>query len=286
MSSSLYDNLVAALPHVETTLNYSIDTGQKPVSYVCEPPPGIPRRTGKTGKQTIPIYDGRAVADQLTLDNQGFQLTRHDTKVVNFYDVEEVRRVYYPEVEHFLTDFFGADKVVVFDHNVRCAPMSQRGDTGVQEPARIAHNDYTLGSGPQRVRDLLGPQEAEQRLKHRVMQINLWRPIRGPVRDAPLAVCDAQSMQTEDFLACDLKFEDRTGEIYMIAHRPTHRWFYFPNMQRHEALLLKGYDSMDDGRARFTGHTGFDDPRTLPDAPPRESIETRTFIFFGPEAAL
>jgi hypothetical protein len=180
MSSSLYDNLVAALPHVETTLNYSIDTGQKPVSYVCEPPPGIPRRTGKTGKQTIPIYDGRAVADQLTLDNQGFQLTRHDTKVVNFYDVEEVRRVYYPEVEHFLTDFFGADKVVVFDHNVRCAPMSQRGDTGVQEPARIAHNDYTLGSGPQRVRDLLGPQEAEQRLKHRVMQINLWRPIRGP----------------------------------------------------------------------------------------------------------
>jgi hypothetical protein len=103
------------------------------------------------------------------------------------------------------------------------------------------------------------------------------------VQDVPLAVCDAQSMAGEDFLACDLKFTDRTGEIYMITHRSTHRWFYFPDMQRNEALLLKGYDSLDDGRARFTAHTGFDNPSAPPDAAARESIETRTFVFFGPK---
>ena len=52
-------------------------------------------------------------------------------------------------------------------------------------------------------------------------------------------------------------------------------------MRRDEALLIKGYDSRHDGRARFTPHTAFQDPHTLPGAPPRESIEVRTLAFFG-----
>ena len=113
------------------------------------------------------------------------------------------------------------------------------------------------------------------------MQINVWRPVRGPVQESPLAVCDAQSMQPKDFVETDLLFEDRTGEIYTVAHNPQHRWIYFPNMQRNEAVFLKGYDSMEDGRARFTAHTGLDDPTSPADAPARESIEIRTFVFFA-----
>ncbi len=51
-------------------------------------------------------------------------------------------------------------------------------------------------------------------------------------------------------------------------------------MDRNEALLIKGYDSLDDGRARFALHTAFDDPTTPPNAAPRESIEVRALVFF------
>ena len=58
------------------------------------------------------------------------------------------------------------------------------------------------------------------------------------------------------------------------------RWYYFPEMQPDEALLIKTYDSATDGRARFTLHTSFDDPTAAADAEPRESLETRCFAFF------
>jgi hypothetical protein len=182
-------------------------------------------------------------------------------------------------VEQLVKEITGAVRVHVFDHNVRCRPMAKRGENGAREPVKFAHNDYTLKSGPQRVRELL-PAEAENLLKQRFVEINVWRPIRGPVEESPLAVCDATSMALQDFVATDLKYRDRTGEVYSVAFNPNHRWFYFPRMERDEVLLLKCYDSAEDGRARFTAHTGIDDPTSPPDATPRESIEVRTLAFF------
>jgi len=271
-----------SLKHIEAPMNYLTAGSEKPVNYMYTPPPGVPQRTGQYGKYTIPIYDGRSVAQQLSLDTNGFMLMRHKTAVKNFYDPAEVRAVYFPEVEQLMKETTGATKVVVFDHNVRCLTMAQKGENGAREPVKMAHNDYTLRSGPQRVRDLV-PDEAERLLQHRFMEINVWRPIRGPVQANPLAVCDARSMTLQDFVAMDLKYQDRTGEVYAVTFKPSHRWFYFPHMQADEVLLLKGYDSMEDGRARFTAHSSFEDPTTPPDAPARESIEVRTLVFFAPE---
>ena len=78
----------------------------------------------------------------------------------------------------------------------------------------------------------------------------------------------------------DLKYRERTGEIYVMRHSPSHRWYYFPHMQPDQALLLKTYDSETDGRARFMGHTAFEDPATPKNAQKRESIEVRTMAFF------
>jgi hypothetical protein len=211
-------------------------------------------------------------------------LTRHETAVTNFYDANEVQAVYYPALERLVKEVTGAAKVLVFDHNVRCATMAKLGENGARMPVMSAHNDYTLRSGPQRVRDLLDADEAEVRLQQRFMEINVWRPIRGPAQATPLSVCDAQSMVPQDFVAMDLKYRDRTGEVYAIAFNPKHRWFYFPHMQKDEALLLKCYDSLDDGRARFTAHSAFEDPTTPPHAAARESIEARMLVFFAPEA--
>jgi hypothetical protein len=268
------------LRDVEAVLNYLVDTGEKPAIYLYPPPPGIPQRTGRYTTSLVIIRDGRALLPQLALDKQGFLLQRHETKVVNFYDEPEVQAVYYPEVERLVQAVTGAAKVVVFDHTWRCAAADKRAEHGAQEPVRMAHNDYTPRSGPQRVRDLLAADEAEARLRRRFVEINVWRPIRGPVEDTPLAVCDGQTIAPQDLVATDLKYRDRTGEVYVLTFNPRHRWYYFPRMQSNEALLLKGYDSLTDGRTRFTAHTAFDDPTAPPQAAARESIEIRTLAFF------
>lgn len=272
--------------HVNAPMSYLDVEGvqEKPTYYLCTPPAGVPQRNTTQVKHTMAIQNAREHIDEISLDKQGITFTPHETAVKNFYDAEEVRAVYYPEVVELIKKMTGAEKVHVFDHNARCAPMCARGENGAREPVKFAHNDYTLKSGPQRVRDLLPAEEAEERLQHRFAVINVWRPIRGPVQDAPLAVCDAASMTQDDFNETDLKYEDRTGEVYSVSHNPNHRWFYFPQMKRNEAMLLKCYDSATDGRARFTAHSAFEDPTSPPDAPARESIETRTLVFFPPEA--
>ena len=267
--------------YVEGSFNYLADMPEKLSIYMYEPPAGVPARNSHGIRHLMRVYDGRAVLAQLSLDSEGFALTHHESAVSNFYDPKEVEAIYYPEVARVMKQATGATRVVVFDHNVRCAPMAQRGENGAHEPVKFAHNDYTIKSGPQRVRDLV-PDEADRLLKHRFALINLWRPIRGPVEESPLAVCDAHSIAQRDFVPTDLKYRDRTGEVYSLAFNPNHRWFYFPQMQKNEALLLKCYDSMEDGRARFSAHSAFDDPTSPPNAAPRESIEARTLVFFAP----
>jgi hypothetical protein len=169
----------------------------------------------------------------------------------------------------------------VFDHTLRKRlPADLSAQTTVQRPAvMLVHSDYTVKSGPQRVRDLL-PEEADDLLSRRVAFFNVWKPLYAPVQELPLAVCDAQTNDVGDMLRMDLKYADRTGEIYAMRYSPKHRWLYFPRMAPDQALLLKTYDSETDGRARFMGHSAFEDPATPPDAPPRESIEVRVMAFF------
>lgn len=266
---------------VEATLNYLADMSERPAYYLYEPPAGTPWRNTKGDRHRLPIHDARDLAPAPTLDEEGFALVRLQTAVEDLYDASAVRGRYYREVERLVQDVTGATRVLAFDYNVRRATVEGRGADGVQGPVRYAHNDYTERSGPQRVRDLLAADEAEALLRHRVSVINVWKPIRGPVQGAPLAVCDARTIRPKDFVPTDLRYKDRAGEVYSLRFSPAHRWFYFSGMQADEAMLLKCFDS-DTSCARFTAHSAFDDPTAPADAPPRESIEVRTLAFFAP----
>jgi hypothetical protein len=282
-TASIEHATIADPERVNGVLHYLAGKDQHPVTYTYQPSEGTPAQSGVYARFTVPIHNARPIAADLSLDRHGFVVTRHDSAVTNFYDPEEVRQVYFPEVERLVRELTGAAQVHVFDHNVRSRPMAKRRENGAQEPVRLAHNDYTLKSGPQRVRDLL-PDQADALLRNRFAVMNVWRPIRGPVQESPLAVCDAQSMVQEDFVAHVLKYRDREGEVYSVAFNPNHRWYYLPNQRKEEVLVFKGYDS-DRRCARFTAHSAFEDPTSPPDAAPRESIEVRTLVFFAPGAA-
>jgi hypothetical protein len=268
---------------VDASLNYIAESSEKPVYYAYEPPPGTPRVSGKFVAHTLPIHNAREVVGDLSLDKQGFQLTHQESAIRDFYDQEEVKRTYYPEMERLLKEATGAEKVVVFDHQVRNLILAQRGEKNAREYGKAVHNDYTAKSGPRRVRDHLPSEEAKQRLQNRFAEINVWRPIRGPIESTPLALCDARSIEPKDFVPSDLVYRDKVGETYRFTYNPNHRWFYFPRLERNEVILLKCYDSKEDGRARFTAHSAFEDPTSAPDAAPRESIEVRALVFWPPE---
>jgi hypothetical protein len=271
-----------ALDSITAPLNFLVPMKEKPVAYNYEPPPGTPARTGQSIVYQVPIRNARPLIGKLSLDREGFVLLRHQTAVANFYDEEQIRNIYYPECERVMKEATGAVRVVAFDHIVRNAAMSAK-DRTIKIPAKRVHNDYTAWSAPQRVRDLMGD-EAEELLKHRFAINNLWRPIRGPVLESPLTLCDAQSLAQENLIASDLKYPDRTGETYAVTYNPNQRYFYFPKMQADEVVLIRCYDSALEGATRFSAHTGFDDPTSPPDAPPRESLEVRMLVFFPPGA--
>jgi hypothetical protein len=266
------------LPHIQAELNYLGRMTDRPRNYTFDPPPGEKRSNIVSDARLVPIYDVRAT--QVSLDQEGFDLIRHASAVRDFYDEAELRRVYYPEAERLITEVTGASRVFIFDHTVRrrIVGADDRAAGQPRQPATRVHVDHTVQSGPQRVRDFFGD-EAEALLKGRVQVINLWRPIRGPLRDAPLAFADARSIAPADLVASDLVYQDRVGETYSVKYNPAHKWFYAPGMQPDEALLLKCYDSATDGRARFSPHTAFEDPTAPADVLPRESIELRTLVF-------
>ena len=277
---TLSRDVIGRLPYVEGTLNYLAPMAEKPMNLAYDPPPGVPRATGTPEPHVMAIHDARPVMESLSLDGEGLAVAEHRSAVKDFYDEEELRRVYYPEAERLVAEVTGANRVLVFDHTIRRRVVGgvDRSPGTPRQPVTSVHNDYTVKSGPQRVRDLMG-EEAEELLRHRFEIVNVWRPIRGPLRDAPLAVCDATSVAFSDFVPSDLVYRDRTGETYRVRYNSAHRWFYVPEMRADEAVLIKCYDSAEDGTARFTAHSAFEDPTAPPEILPRESIELRTLVF-------
>ena len=254
---------------------------KKPLFHSSALTGGEPKIFFDLEERIVPINDMRSVAQNLSLDREGFELHHHHSEAGDLHDDASLDSRYFPEMEAYLRRYFGATRVVIFDATRRSDNTSgAKNRDGPRIPAWRVHVDYTRKSGPQRVREILGAAEAT-RLEisgTHIFQINIWRPIHGPVARSPLALADASSVRQEELIETDQIFPDRIGEIYHLAHAPTQRWYYVPAMTDDEILLIKGWDSRNDGRARFTPHGAFTLPDTPANARSRESIELRALV--------
>jgi hypothetical protein len=261
--------------HVHGELLFADPNGEAPTVIIPKNDEGTVRRGGLDLRKVL-IASGRDIAPTLSIEREGFAFMKSTSAVTDFHDSAEVERTYYPEIQKIVSDATGASEVEIFDHTLRVTDP----ETTHRRPASHAHNDYTETSGPNRLRDMIGDARADAWLKDRVVQVNVWRPISEPVLRMPLALLDASSTAPGDLIETTITNErqdGRVGRIYSVAHREGQRWFYFPEMNMSEIILIKGYDSLKDGRARFTPHSAFEHPDTPTDAPPRRSIEVRTF---------
>jgi len=229
------------------------------------------------------VHDGWHRADTFSIDKEGFSVERFKTGYDNWEADELVREKFYPEIVEFLKTTTGAARVLVFDHTIRtkkneAKKLTQETNTSQRAPVMLVHCDYTAESGPLRVRQLL-KDEADELLSRRVAFLNVWKPL-NVVEERPLAMCDVTSAPMDDFFKLYLHYRDRVGENYLMRYSPNHKWWYFPRMTPEQVIILKTFDSETDGRARFVGHSAFEDPTSSADAAPRESIEIRTIVFF------
>lgn len=299
---------------VTARLHYQVDDGLEPFTYNYKREDGGPQSRGAYEPRAMTIVDGRGEQGSLSLDRNGVVLLPHATALStqDFYERQErIMSEYYAEMRELVRRATGASRVVIFDHNVRNVQESRRrvkeqgssayrlidGVQRVDGYAMGVHNDYTLESAPERIRQLSSPRgqggsylhreplvpaaDVDRLLSRRFAFINVWRNIseEHPIVSHPLAVCDGSSIREGHFVRSALIYRDRVGYTYGVKHRPEHRWLYFSGMRKDEALLLKVMDSKPDV-VRWTAHTAFRDPRTPKGAPPRESIEVRCIAFF------
>jgi len=260
----------------------------------------------------------------ISLNTNGFELFNSslDKFQIDFFNNEQVLNKYYIRCANEIKDFTGATEVYAFDHNIRSASGKKKkqmihGGQQVQGPARIVHGDYTLTSASERIRQLSKPPSKNDTLSKiigekdslipsslvdstlsngRFAIINLWRSIVvEPVEMNPIALCDAQTVTAEDLVVFEIHYSDRIGENYFAKHNDKHKWYYYPNINKDEALLIKQWDSngglaVSSGKTSdfmsksdtctFSFHSAFHDPNTRVDAPDRCSIEVRCIVIY------
>ena len=271
---------------VEAELSYVRATEDRVINYMFDPPAGVTKEGCEYDNIPTTISDARELTHPTSVEVEGFALWHAPSEVADFYDDDAVRRRYYPEVIRLALAATGAARGIVFDHLRRkreagrtALTFGRAGDGSRPAAVGRIHNDYSEWSGQRRLALVLKDAREQARVG-RFGVVNVWRSIAHPVVDTPLAVCDARTVSARDLVTSEIRYPDRTGEIYLVSHAPAQRWWYYEAMHRDEALVFKQYDSQASGVARFVPHAAFDHPSMPPDAPLRESIEARCLVIY------
>ncbi|HEY0106040.1 MAG TPA: CmcJ/NvfI family oxidoreductase [Rhizomicrobium sp.] len=265
--------------------------------------PGIEHNTGRYEPYAVTVRDGRAIARHFTLDTHGFTLAPQKSAVKDFFDKEEVDRVYPGEVVEAVKALTGATSVAATGWMVRtsgdmskykrpAAGYTHRG--GVQPPAGEAHIDTAPDRADRVAQMYYANASPGGKGYSRYIYGSYWRAFSEPPQDVPLAVCDSRSVRADEGTTNTLfivdKLPDEATMLGPMANEdtvpgaaifnfnPAHRWWYFSDMTRDEALLIKFHDS-DRSRAWRTPHTAFRDT-SFPNAKTRSSIEFRVVAYF------
>lgn len=278
----------ASRPEIEAALNYLVDTSETPVFRQTSSATDLVSLSGAREARTVTIRNARPMAEKFSLDVEGFAFARQVTQVTDFNDDAQLASIYTPEIETLVAAISGGSEAVVFDHTRRSTRASHREKYGSRDPVPAPHSDYDDSSARQRMHDKFG-EAADERLRGRFAIVNVWRSMSGPVEQWPLTVCDARTIDEEFLISTrreapirpEPSFEyARPSATRHAAYDANHRWYYFPRMTQDEVMLFKNYDTRTDGTARFALHSAFEDPHTPSDPAPRETIETRAFVFY------
>ncbi|KKK14831.1 hypothetical protein AOCH_003531 [Aspergillus ochraceoroseus] len=255
------------------------DKIQKPYEIRCIPPEGMPRANFNASiVPNVPIYDMRPLVPSLSLDREGFQVTRLQSKLryEEFFDEEKLKTVYAEEIRYYLLHTLGAS-VVFFHDDETSSEDGSNLRNGYGQPATQVHGDYTLYEVTKLMGQVGGEKIADLIKTRRYQALNVWKPLRGPVKNWPLALCDAQTVDESDMIAFDEVYADDVLESYQVHYNPNQRWYYLSGQSTDEVLVFKSADSKVHGTVL---HGAFRHPMYPHDEAGRESIELRALVIY------
>src|SRR4051794_32604180 len=247
-------------------------------------------------------YPGLSPNSPECMDRFGLSLAHLESKCSNFYDAAEVERVFYPEIEKLLLEFFpDATDALVYNHDVfdKDYTGDRTEDQDSNNPgvnanyANLVHNDLNDNSGRLRVRELLTKNlrnfgrtqhyteaEADAKMSRRFVSINLAKPMET-VEQFPFVLCAWPSFADQPHINNYRIYDDRVGETTRLTYPADPEWYWFPRQKPPEVSMLKCYASVTDGSvSRWSFHTACIDPTVPIDAPCRKNVVVRSFIFF------
>jgi len=247
-------------------------------------------------------YPGLSPDSPECMDKLGLAFAHCESRCTNFYDSAEVERVFYPEIEKLLLEFFpDATDALVYNHDV--FDKDYAGDRTEDQDAKnpgvnaryvnLVHNDLNDNSGRVRCRELLTQNlrnfgrrqnyteaEADAKMSRRFMSINLAKPMET-VEQFPFVLCAWPSFAAQPYITNYRIYDDRVGETTRFTYDPGHEWYWFPRQTPTEVSMLKCYDSVTDGSvSRWSFHTACIDPTAPEDARCRKNVVVRSYVFF------
>ena len=257
---------------VQAAIGYSERTERTPFFYAnAHEKDFVPLKPAE-----VTIRDARGLA--CDLDREGFTLVDHVSAVSDLTDLAAVADVHRAECAALLQQVTGCDEVQMTPFGIlrfsEKSGANQEHDNS--HPARFVHVDMAREDAAA-ARERGAP---EGRRIVRSAQYNLWRSLAGGTQDVPLGLCSYPSVAEGDLLPCRAIFDPLDGspewsfDNYLLAANPAHKWFYYSDMTRDEAIVFKTSES-DPARAQLMPHGAFDNPLAGDDAPPRVSLEMR-----------
>ncbi|MGY4362901.1 hypothetical protein ACVWZR_002083 [Bradyrhizobium sp. i1.3.1] len=238
----------------------------------------------------VTVRNMRPIVDELSFEREGFTVVKRRMSCVNERDPETLRKKYVEEMVPFIKDYFKASWVQTVDlggvtiRSIGGGSFNRpENETKFSVRARgsgHAHIDYSPVGGPMIAARDSQLQGVEIRPYSRLMIIQAWQAISPPPQDFPLAFCDASSIEDADLL--DAYYRSPHGvthKSWVLHYNPAHRWYCLPEMTPDEFYLFKGYDSAMHYH-RWSAHTTFDNRHAYPNAKPRESVETRFYVYY------
>ena len=274
------------LPSVNATINYLGKTSEPPFMYYVPPPEGRPFTNVVDEPHEVTICDVSSKLDNFSLSTDGFQFVSHGHEFSDFYDDAKVRAEYFPVIVDFFRNLLGVEDVALYDYSIRRPDHGEERPDGIpvagsfRRPIRRAHGDFAQLSG-ERFGKETAPSFGFDAAGKRYRGFNFWRPIRGPLTDAPLGLCHPASVTDDDLAPMRQFLGDRDNHISALRYNPAHRWLYRRGMEAGEGVVFSSFDSTLPCSRGVVAHAAFDDPECPDGGLPRESIELRVIAVGG-----
>ncbi len=236
------------------------------------------------------------------MDKLGVALAHCESKCTNFYDAAEVERVFYPEMEKLLLEFYpGATDALVYNHDVfdkdyngdRTEDQANKNPGVNANYAYLVHNDLNDNSGRVRCRELLTRNlrnfgreqryteaEADAKMSRRFLSINLAKPMET-VRQNPFVLCAWPSFADQPYITNYRIYDDRVGETTRFTLSPEPRVVLVPaaEAQRSVDAQVLRLDHRRLGLALVLPF-GVHRSHRAADAPCRKNVVVRSYVFF------